>query len=76
MSLNYTQFPSTLLVCWYLLCHCVAQDEDSCLAAILGRHQFDSSKSGKPVTFVVTRGDYSPLLALVVDELTKAKVLG
>ena len=40
---------------------------------ILGTHQF-TAKSKESVTFKVTRGDYAPLMKLLVDNLLKAKV--
>ena len=43
--------------------------------SILGEYPFTPSGSTQEVTFKVTRGDYSPLMKLLVDNLMKAKVL-
>ncbi|CAH1792287.1 unnamed protein product [Owenia fusiformis] len=40
---------------------------------IIGCHAFTPNNSDKSYTFKVTRGDYSKLMKLVVDNLTKAK---
>ncbi|XP_061172745.1 dipeptidyl peptidase 3-like [Saccostrea echinata] len=40
--------------------------------SILGSHEFTPKETGKPCVFKVTRGDYSDLMALVVENLTKA----
>ena len=42
--------------------------------AALGTHEFKND-DGNEVTFRVTRGDYSPLIKLLVDNLAKAKVI-
>ncbi|XP_056022122.1 dipeptidyl peptidase 3-like [Ostrea edulis] len=39
---------------------------------ILGSHDFTPKETGKPCIFKVTRGDYSDLMALVLENLTKA----
>lgn len=44
-----------------------------CPDGTLGSHQFIPKGRSKPVTFVVTRGDYSQLMSLVVQNLDKAK---
>ena len=36
-------------------------------------HPF-KNEDGKEVTFKITRGDYSPLMKLLADNLAKAKV--
>ena len=41
---------------------------------LLGTHEFKND-DGSEVTFRVTRGDYSPLMKLLVDNLAKAKVI-
>ena len=40
----------------------------------LGVHQFTLKGSSQPVTFKVTRGDYSPLMQHLAENLAKAKV--
>ena len=45
-----------------------AVDDRDSVAALLGSHVF------KGVTVDVTRGDYAPLMAAVVEHLTRAKV--
>ena len=42
-------------------------------AAVLGTHQFKAD-DGNEVTFRVTRGDYSQLMKLLVENISKAKV--
>ena len=42
--------------------------------AALGTHEFKNG-DGNEVTFRVTRGDYSPVMKLLVDNLAKAKVI-
>ena len=44
--------------------------------ADLGVHEFTLKGSSEPVTFKVTRGDYSPLMRRLVENLAKAKVCG
>ena len=45
-----------------------AVDDRDSVAALLGSHVF------KGVTVEVTRGDYAPIMAAVVEHLTRAKV--
>ena len=45
-----------------------AVDDHDSVAAVLGSHVF------KGTTVEVTRGDYAPLMAAVVEHLTKAMV--
>jgi len=40
----------------------------------LGSHEFTPELTKKPCTFTVTRGDYSKLMNLLVENLEKAKV--
>lgn len=44
-----------------------------CKDGILGRHEFTPSGGGKPCIFNVKRGDYSPLMKLVAQNLEKAE---
>ncbi|KAH3844273.1 hypothetical protein DPMN_086530, partial [Dreissena polymorpha] len=44
-----------------------------CAAGLLGTHQFTPKDGSGPVTFHVTRGDYSKLMALMCQNLEKAK---
>lgn len=43
-------------------------DEDDKVASLLGNHPFESC------TIEVTRGDFSPLMAKMIENLAKAKV--
>ena len=52
----------------------MVDEADGSLRGILGEHQFVPKNANQSVKFIVTRGDYNPLMALVVSELTKAKV--
>lgn len=43
--------------------------------SVLGTHEFTPKDSINKVTFKVTRGDYSPIMQLLVENLRMAKVL-
>ena len=45
-----------------------------CLNDIMGPHQYTPKGRSSPVIFNVTRGDYSRLMALLVENIEKAKV--
>lgn len=60
--------------CWIVEWIFFSDQESGNIGNILGEHQFVPKGGEKSVKFVVTRGDYSPLMALVVDELSKAQV--
>jgi len=51
-----------------------AAEGDSSLGNILGEHNFVPKGSENSVKFIVTRGDFSPLMSLMVDQLERAKV--
>ncbi|KAK2192933.1 hypothetical protein NP493_20g08016 [Ridgeia piscesae] len=59
----------------YEICLAAVKNSDSGSGDLpdLGVHQFTLKGSSQPVTFKVTRGDYSPLMQHLAENLAKAK---